>query len=144
MRKKYWILAVIVILLTTAFAPYVKHQVGENLTVNNVAVIVPPIGYRMLAFYDKETEKIGFCSNSGSFQVLIPAEYDEALNGRYKLMAVKKNGRWGAVELSLNNSLVKDQPVIPCEFTSITIISDTEAEVVRPNGGRSRISIQRR
>lgn len=143
MKKPFYILFFLIIILAASFAPYVRYGVGAEISKEDVTLIFPPIGYRLLAFQDDQTGKIGFCHNSGHLGVVIPAQYDDMYNSRFTLVPVKKNGLWGAVDLSLCYSHMSEQPVIPCRYRSMKVISNSVIEAVEQNGRTIRIDISK-
>lgn len=82
---------------------------------------------RIVAFMDKETMKIGFLRNQSDLTVAVPPTYDSALNTDYLLYPVKKDGKWGVMDLGCrfwHKGYTFRDPIIPCEYNNVEVIND--------------------
>lgn len=85
--------------------------------------------------------KFGFARNSTSPTIIIEPTFDGIQNTWCGLIPVKKNGRWGAVEATLNHSHAGDQPIIPCDYELIEP-KDDEHVIATIDGKKRTLNIK--
>lgn len=54
--------------------------------------------------------------------IMVPAQFDDCNMTHKSLVAVKKNGKWGVVDLEMRN--IAEQPIVPCIYNRIEIVDD--------------------
>lgn len=100
-------------------------------------------GYRLLPFYDLDTHKIGFLRNSSNLNVAIPPLYEDCFYDDYLLMPVKKDGKWGAMDLGARfyrKGYSFRDPIVPCIYDNVEVIDDLHVKAYQ-NGKASIIDV---
>ena len=107
-----------------------KNSKGTWDVFDNQNKDIPSLsGYNLIAFPMQEGDKELFTAQKGtqygcidrSGNLVIPFEYDEASANVFDVVAVKKNGKWGAV--SANN-----KSLIPIEYSSVHMPVERNAQ----------------
>lgn len=97
---------------------------------------IPHSGGLFIGF--EQNNKIGFALNSSELEVIIEPKFDdiyvEDWDESDRMILVAINGKWGAVDCSLNTSINK-QPIIPCIYESMTPFRNGISKVLK--NGRS-------
>ena len=109
-----------------------KWQQGISVLKPGVAVLVPTHGYRFIPFADTDTGKIGFLSSASNLSVAIPPTYEDIFFGHYMLMPVKKNGKWGCMDLGarfIREGYSLKDPIIPCIYDLVEVIDNDRVRV---------------
>lgn len=118
-------------------------QKGQSILKEDIQFFYLPEGPMMIPFIQmiNGTPKIGFVKNASRFIVVISPTFDEADDTkRTMIMPVKKNGKWGAVDLQLKYSMYADQPVIPCVYDLVEQCDDDHVYVTK-NGVKTKIPL---
>lgn len=133
MAKKTALLIVCLILPLLLFAQNNKWKMGTRLIDSRVMFISPGVVH-LYPFMDRETNMIGFARASSSLFVVIPPVYEDAFNAHQLLFPVKKDGKWGAMDLGeryFYEGHDSFDPIIPCIFDEVEIIDEYHAKVTR-------------
>ena len=105
--------------------PVISNRTGEDAYIlkSGFSLISRPKDQRLLAFYDADG-KIGFLRNNSSPSIYIEPYFDDCELTDKRLLPVAKDGKWGAVDLMLQLSSGKEQPVIPCVYDMVYSCDD--------------------
>ena len=113
---------------------------GVSVLKPGVRVMTCANGYRLLPFLDLESHKIGFLRNSTNLNVAIPPLYEDGFYDVYLLMPVKKDGKWGAMDLGARfyrKGYGFRDPIVPCIYDKVEVIDDLHLRVYK--GDTSRV-----
>ena len=106
--------------LTAAVAPTYNH--GQSILNDRIRVFAIPAEMRYIPFKDEYVGRYGFVRNISNLGVIVPPTYEDIYNSTYMLVPVKKNGKWGVIDIGaryVNYSLC--EPIIPCRYSKIKI-----------------------
>lgn len=142
MKKFFLLLVAAAMFIAVGYTTATIYRVGDSVVKDGINIIFPSNGNILVPYYDETVEKVGFLRSCSEPFIVIPAEYDEMYNSEYSMIPVKKNGKWGAVEVSLSNSYKDEQPIVPCIYKKVLPISDTAVEVTMENGTKRIIDIK--
>jgi len=113
----------------------------DSILQEGVRFITPWNDYIYLPFADEDTGLTGFVRAGGSLGVRVPPVYQDLYNNQeFLLVAVKKDGKWGAVDLGdrwWSEEYHAPDPIVPCIYDEVWLIDDTYARVIKD--GRSRV-----
>ena len=139
MKKTFAIICVLITLIVSQAYRGAGLKSGDSALPNNVSVVSLTDGIMFVAFYDAEVGKIGLLYNNSKMLVKEVPTYDDSYYNGYKLLAVKKDGMWGVIDLGGRYNFGKDlgKPIIDCKYNSIRIEND---DVVICDGKRIDIS----
>ena len=102
---------------------------------------ISPGRFIFYPFMDDDTGLIGFVRANSNLPVRVLPVYEDLYNNQeYLLVAVKRDGKWGAVDLGdrwWGEDYHAPDPIIPCIYDEVWIVDDTHARVVR--NGRSEV-----
>lgn len=134
MKKLFYAaLAVLCIVLSSAVT-YHRYVNGESVLKGNIAVYGIPAERRIIPFRDLTTSKIGFLRNNSDLNVIQEPYYDGIYNDVYLLVAVKKDGKWGVVDLGGRFYIPKGArermvtPLIPCVYDEVKVLSNRKVQ----------------
>ena len=119
----------IIIVLLLMFSTSVFY--GQSLLKDGVKFI-PHSGGLFIGF--EQNGKIGFAFNSSDLRVLIEPKFDNIYVENWyisdSMILVAINGKWGAVDSSLDTPISK-QPIIPCIYDSMEPFRNGKSKVVK-------------
>lgn len=129
MKKTFAIICVLLALIFAQASRYAGLMRGDSALPSNVSVVSLTDGIRFIAFCDEETGKIGLLYNNSKLLVKELPTYEDSYYNGYKLLAVKKDGKWGVIDLGGRYNFGKDlgKPIIDCKYNSISIESNDVA-----------------
>ena len=142
MKRIFLFVVLAAMFVAVGFTTGTLYRYGDSVVKDGISIIFPPIGNRLIPYRDGTIRKYGFLHRHTVPVIGIPAEFDDVYNSEYKMVPVKKNGKWGAVDVSLEYSDMDNQPIVPCIYTKVLPISDTAVEVTMSNGAKKIIDIR--
>lgn len=117
-----------------------KWKRFDSILLGDVRFICPG-RFIYYPFMDDDTGLIGFVRANSNLPVSVVPTYEDLYNNQeYLLIAVKKDGKWGAVDLAdrwWGEDYHAPDPIIPCIYDEVWIVDDTHAKVIL--NGRSEI-----
>jgi len=113
----------------------------DSILKEKVRFISPWSKFLYIPFMDDETGLIGFVRTESSLKVRVLPTYEDLYNNKeYLLVAVKKDGKWGAIDLGdrwWSEEYHAPDPIIPCIYDEVWILDDTHARVIKD--GKSKV-----
>lgn len=113
----------------------------DSILKEKVRFISPWSKFLYIPFMDDETGLIGFVRTESSLKVRVLPTYEDLYNNKeYLLIAVKKDGKWGAIDLGdrwWSEEYHAPEPIIPCIYDEVWILDDTHARVIKD--GKSKV-----
>jgi len=139
-RIKSLLLFICVLFPLVTFGQDKKWTKGESIVKEHIWFISPG-GFTFYPFMDEESGLIGFVRANSNLPVQVPPTYEDLYNnGEFLLVAVKKGGKWGAVDLAdrwFTDDYHAPDPIIPCIYDEVRIIDNSHARVVK--NGKSMV-----
>ena len=131
--EKTALLLCLIVLPLLASGQEKKWKRFESILRENVRFISPG-RFIYYPFMDDDTGLIGFVRANSNLPVSVAPTYEDMYNNQeYLLVAVKKDGKWGAVDLAdrwWGEDYHAPDPIIPCIYDEVWIVDDTHAKVI--------------
>ena len=134
MKKLFFAVLAVLCIVFSSSVVYHKYVNGESVLKGNIAVYGIPAERRFIPFRDKVTNKIGFLRNNSDLNVAQEPYYDDIYNDVYLLVAIKKDGKWGVVDLGGRFYIPKGAregivtPLIPCSYNKVEVLSNRKVK----------------
>lgn len=121
MKKIIFVVAAVMLLLVTPAATQ-NYEHGKSVLNEGISVYGIPSEMRYIPFKDSSSGMYGFLRNISNLGVKIPPMYEDVCITAYMLVPVKKDGRWGVIDIGARYiDYSSCNPIIPCSYSQITI-----------------------
>ena len=132
---KYRLLFLCLIIPLLASGQDGKYKIGESILQDDVRVVIPSY-LHLIPFRDENTGLIGLVRNGSRLLVTLLPTYEDCYNAHCLLMAVQKNGKWGALDLGERYLPGEEYergypPIIPCIYDEVFVLDDYRARVTK-------------
>ena len=131
--KKFLLSIILCVVSITAFGQVRTPNDAEYILKDGYSILYHPTDRKWLA-YRAPNGKIGFVRNNSSPSVVISPVFDDAIDvtkggAQTTLIAVKWNGKWGAIDTS-HESVRSNQPIIECKYDMVRPLDNYRVEAV--------------
>ena len=126
-------LSAILIFCLMAISSFAQ-TIGQSILKDGITII-PPSGQTLIAF--NYGGKYGFIFNDSSAEVVIEPKFDdiyvEDWNLSNKMILVKKDGKWGAINSDRGSAIWSKQPVVKCIYDKMEPYRNGKSKVTQGN-----------
>ena len=131
---KKFLLSIVFLVASIAAWGQIRIADGpEYILKDGYSLLIRPVDRKWLA-YRADNGKIGFVRNNSSPSVIFKPIYDDAVTATKDgapttLIAVKYNGKWGAIDTSFDAEIGK-QPIIDFKYDMVRPLDNYRVEAV--------------
>ena len=110
-------------------------RIGQSIVKDDINVVVPSY-LHLIPYFDEESGLFGLVRNNSRLTVALLPAYEDFYNAPFLLLSVKKNGKWGALDLGERYLPGKEYesgypPIIPCIYDEVFVLDDYRARVTK-------------
>lgn len=102
-------------------------RVSDVYLIRDGYSIVSPVSENKLIAFYLDNGKVGFAGRNSKMCMSVRPVFDELYNYGWLLLPVKKDGKWGVVDLALRYHVpdAKERGlIIPCVYKNLPIVKD--------------------